>query len=223
MSWILLIRHVESYKNIRDEHGGKGDKLTIYGHNQIERILTSIKFIQNTFLLENKCKFNGIWCSEIIQINETATLLGNFLSLQKHFDDRIRSLNLGLLSGLSKKDALKRHPKVANDLEKWRQDKLEIIDLIIPEAEIFQDFYQRGQDFINYISNTKLNPIIIGSRSILILLLNILLSRDPYKKKQYHPWIFHQPSMCLFKSNNNWNLLYTEGVYNCEYEALQVN
>lgn len=223
MSWILLIRHVECYKNIRDEHGGKGDNLTAHGYDQINVLIKRINYIKTKFFSEKKLEFNGVWYSEIIQIEETAKLLADSLSLETIYDQRIRPLDLGILSGLSKKDALKRHPKAASELEKWRQGKLEIRNLILPGAENFQSFYQRGQDFIQYISKNKINSIIIGSRSILTLLTNILLARDPYKNKQYHPWIFDLASICLFSHDKNWNLIYSEGVYNFEYKALRVN
>jgi hypothetical protein len=76
-------------------------------------------------------------------------------------------------------EAEKLHPKAAALMEEWRKGRLEIADLLIPGAEDFHHFYRRGQDFLRETLGWGSTGLVVGTRSIMILLASILLGRTP--------------------------------------------
>jgi len=170
-NYTILLRHGESYKNVKDKHGGEGTNLT---NNGIKQINNFINYLKDQNLI-NQYK---IYHSNKKQVFHTAQLLSELLNTSLIFDERINPLYLGALDDLSTKDALELYPEPASLMECWRRNEIEIIDLVIPNAENLFHFWDRGVSFINYIKTSDHNTIIVGTRSILTLLLSILLGRS---------------------------------------------
>lgn len=167
---LILLRHGESIKNVEDRHGGAGNGLTELGEEQIERFCSVFNriFGQPT----------SITCSNTLQVIESATIISKKFGCSFQIDDRLFPLDLGVLSGLSKIEASEQYPDVAQLMESWRKGNIEIRELIIPQAEPLNDFWKRGNSFIKHVVNTEGVHIVIGTRSILTLLISILLYRD---------------------------------------------
>jgi len=205
---LILIRHAECYKNVRDEHGGKGDTLTSRGRRQLFSLEKSLESV----ICQLKTPIKKLWCSDIVQVTETAEQLLKRLKIPAEKDKRIYPLDLGCVAGLSRKEAQNKFPEAATRLELWRAGKLEIRNLNLPHAESFESFWNRGNSFIENRTKESVSSIVVGSRSILILLMNILLDRDPNIEGQYYPWDFLCASITCFDYQDKWNLTYTRGV-----------
>jgi len=205
---IILVRHAECYKNIRDEHGGKGDKLTKKGKMQLSSLTENIKHI----IASHQIYINIILYSDTIQTVQTAEYLSKELKVPLKVDERIAPLNLGVLAGLSSEEAMMKFPEASYRIEKWRNGKLEIRDLCIPDAESFDIFWNRGKSFFTEFTEQRMSAIVVGSRSTLILLMNMLMERSPYVNGEYHPWDFACSSFACFSFTSKWNLIYAENI-----------
>jgi broad specificity phosphatase PhoE len=167
---LILVRHGESLKNLADKHGGNGDSLTDLGERQIKVFYELVKNLNIPQI--------RIHCSNVHQAVESATIVAKFFGIEAIVDERIRPLDIGVLNGLSKAEAKSRYPESANLMESWRNGELEIRQLIIPNAESLDLFWERGVSFIDSIKNTEGVNVVVGTRSILTLLISILLKRD---------------------------------------------
>ncbi|MBU4222659.1 MAG: histidine phosphatase family protein [Euryarchaeota archaeon] len=215
MHSLFLVRHAECYKNIRDEHGGKGDILTEKGKKQLSSLSKNIKHI----IALQRISITVLFYSNTIQAVQTAEYLSKKLKVPLRVDERIAPLNLGLLAGLSSEEATTKFPEAESRIEKWRAGKLEIRDLCLPDAENFDIFWNRGQSFITELTKERTSAIVVGSRSTLILLMNMLLYRNPYVNGEYHPWNFACASFACFSYANEWNLTYAKDVQTVDGKA----
>lgn len=206
---LILVRHAECYKNIRDEHGGGGDALTETGQKELVSLGQDIERIAT----HHKVNLDQVLYSpSVIQIAQTAEYLAKYLNTLLIEDKRIKPLDIGVIAGLSRAEALRRFPDASFRLEQWRSGNLEIRDLSLPGAEQFDDLWNRGNTFIEEIERSGKSSLVVSSRSILILLLNILLGRNPFIDGQYHPWNISCGSITCFLHNKLWKLMYTKGI-----------
>jgi broad specificity phosphatase PhoE len=195
ISRIILIRHAHSQKNAEDRHGGQGRELTEQGRKELEKL--------HRYLKSQLCiKTPIIYHAPIAQAEFTAHYLNSSFSTIDHTDQRIRSLNLGILSGLSREEAATRYPGPAKRLEEWRNGNLRIEELNIPQSEVFHNFWERGVSFLEEMllrRNYDGDLIIVGTRSILILLTNILLQDTFLVSKPYTVFEFNNCGVTVFR------------------------
>ncbi len=168
---IILIRHAQSEKNLKDIHGGNGEALTELGLHQTE-------------LLSQKIKDMGarrdnavITYAPNVQTYQTADIISKNLNIPIRELPSFKPLNLGVVHGLSNVEVKQNYPEVFELLTKWRNKEIEITDLNIPNMESPILFYERGREILNQIFEKKHN-IFISTNSLYILLLNILLGND---------------------------------------------
>jgi broad specificity phosphatase PhoE len=205
---ILLIRHAESLKNLRDEHGGEGDSLSEEGIKQCNKI--------SAFLCKEKLKQKNttLFYSSNPQVVETVDII-NKKNHYKHIcDNKLNGIDLGVLAGLSRDEALKKFPSPAKRLEKWRQGKLKIDKLNIPKGEDAINFYRRIKSFIEdrIVVCITSNIIIIGTQSTLIMFLNFFILGKSFNFSKYKNYnfdcgsvtkiIFHKRKVSIEYFNN---------------------
>jgi broad specificity phosphatase PhoE len=216
LRFLFLIRHAECYKNVRDEQGGPGDRLTPNGKKQLARIRLKLVRIAR----ENSLKTAFTFYYNVPQVAESAVYVSKIFASEPTPEKRMRPAGLGDLAGLSRREAAKHHPEVADRLERWREGKLEVRDLRIPGAEPFDSYWKRGTDFINGLPNTKDAVLLVSSRSFLILSLNILLHRNPYEKGRYLAWDFALASFAVFTRGVDWTFEYAVGIHSPSGKSL---
>ncbi len=170
---IMLVRHGESIKNIEDRHGGAGAPLTSIGIEQILRVCGQIA--------SDHGHPSVIFCSSRVHILESARLMADFLNVPLVQDSRIEPMYLGVIDGLSRAEAARTYPDAAEALESWRATGKGLEKLAIPEVERFEALMNRALDFlserIRHTADESPFTCIVGSNSILIMLIN-LLTRD---------------------------------------------
>lgn len=206
--WLILFRHPESYKNRRDEHGGRGDHLTKEGKIQLKN---AIKILKRE-ITKNAIKIEKVYHWNVPQQAEAAVEISKFLLVPTATDRLIRPLNLGLLGGLSRAEAIKMYPNAAKRLELWRKGEIEITDLNLPKADSPKAFWNRGRRFITKVIDSEESTILVLSRSSMILFFNMLQGRSMYKKGQYLAWDFENCSMAFFCYSDKWHLRFIKGV-----------
>ena len=167
---IILMRHGESIKNIENKQGGPGKSLTTLGRQQV---FSGIKLIK-----DYRVHPKSIYHSNRTQSNETAMMISNKLQIAMKSDSRLDPLDLDLISGLSNTEAKTKYPDVFKKMEMWRRGEIEIAELNLPGGEDIELFWNRGIGFIRDIECSEETVIVVGTRSILILLMGILLGRS---------------------------------------------
>jgi broad specificity phosphatase PhoE len=165
---VILVRHAQSEKNIKDIHGGDGEKLTSLGLKQaysLANVLRSWNINRDNSI---------ITYAPNVQTAETADILSKRLNCTAKKMSAFIPLYFGVVHGLSDQEMKTKYPDVFLLLSQWRNKEMEICDLDIPKMESPLAFYKRGQEILNNIQNDKHN-IFIATNSLFILLLNILL------------------------------------------------
>ena len=167
----IFVRHAESKKNIHDITGGSGEQLTDEGRRQATALSLALLDIV-------KDKEMDIISSNTIQTIQTAELISKVLKKHYLVTDSLKPAGIGVINGLTKKEVQKVYPKLAEQMERWRNRELEAIELEIPEMEAPIDFWNRIIDYIKEINNGKIK-IIVSTRSIMVLIYNLVCGNLP--------------------------------------------
>lgn len=193
---IILIRHAQSLKNIKDIHGGDGERLTFVGKEQANHLVDILKGIgvqQNNAVIIHSMN---------IQVKETADILSSKLNIAKHYISDFAPLHLGVVHGLSNEVVAMKYPQEYEALLKWRRREIEICDLAIPEMDNPIDFYNRGLNILSELQEEKYN-IFIATNSLYILLLNILLGNTCKKGGGYKHFDIPNCGITMFEKNRD--------------------
>lgn len=169
MAYLVLLRHGESFKNLQDRHGGPGARLVPKAEEEIRNVAKT--------LIEVGIQPLEVYTSPVPQTIQTANILGSIFRVSVSIDQLLKPLDLGILSGLSRQEAKVLYPNTADLMEKWRRGEIELHKLVLPEAEDYRMFYDRGQRFLSKCEFSRRNILVVGTRSILICLASILLGR----------------------------------------------
>jgi broad specificity phosphatase PhoE len=187
----LLLRHPEAWKTVEDRHGGEGTNLTSKGFQQCDAIthyiLTNHGPVHNAALVGHRAP----------QVHATVQHLSMKLGIRPTWDERLHGIGLGVLSGLSRAEAVEQWPNEAKRLELWRKGKLSIDDLRIPQAEPFDKFHKRVESVLaDWLSMTGVSPLVaVCTRSVLIMLVNLIELADEFNSKRYRVYDFHPGSI----------------------------
>ena len=199
-TYIMIVRHAEAYKNLNEIIGGIGTGLSYKGYKQI-----------NDFYEKNKAFFLNkninIYSTRKQQLFATAYELNKNIKGKMHIYDYIHPLNMGVFNGVTESYAKTMYPESYKLLTKWRDKSIDISMLKIPEMGSYNDFWEEGKLFVKYINNNSVN-IVICSTSVFILLANIMLGRNIYKKNEYKCInVNTMDYMTFIKNNNNYYLV----------------
>ncbi len=197
---IILIRHAQSLKNIKDIHGGSGESLTSKGRNEVSSL------VEKLVKMGVNCDNSVIISAPSIQTKETAEIISKKLNIINFDIPNFKPLFLGVVHGLSNELVLREYPDVFRLLSKWRNKELEICDLKIPEMENPVEFYNRGLKILDKLDKGKYN-IFIATNSLYILLLNILFGNTCLKGGGYKHFDIPNCGITVFnKKNGNYEL-----------------
>lgn len=194
MSFLILIRHAESVKNVERRQGGSGAALTAHGEAQCEAL---VRFLEHEGLLKEVC----VVTHRRPQTLATAECITGESSLPLCLDERLRGISLGVLEGLPEDDARHLHPESAWRLSLWNKGKLCITRLNIPGAEDAFSFRNR---VLEGYRDTVLplfrlgNTICVLTRSVLILLYHVLTLGPEFSFQEYRPLRFRNASLTMF-------------------------
>jgi broad specificity phosphatase PhoE len=199
---LILFRHPEAIKNIHDEHGGLGSSLTNKG-------ITQCSIFYNHYLANyGNAQDISFWGNSVPQVKETISRI-NKLGCDVYINDKLQGISLGVLSGLSRNEAMQKYPKAANLLELWRHGKINIDELFIPEGEKAMDFYFRIQEQWELInSHPSRLKVIVLTRSVYIMLLNLIKLGNQFSFSNYSVFNIPNASVSIIEgSKKNHKLL----------------
>lgn len=125
---IFLVRHGETTGDIEGRYGGSyDDHLTPKGRKQLERTAQD--------LFEKNENIEVIFSSPLIRAKESAEIIQKYLNCDIEIVDNLRERHYGILTGLTKKEALEKYPKAVDDYKNPNNT--------VPEGESYQDFNER--------------------------------------------------------------------------------
>lgn len=193
-SRIILIRHAESTKNLKDIHGGKGEDLTEKGISQCHQVA---EFFKNNLDLSRL----RIFASTSIHTRLTADIICKDLNLklEKPFD--FKPLYLGIADGLSREELNKIDPVSAALLDSWRRKEIEIKQLKVPNMEHYMDFWKRGESLIINLPRDY-DSVMVCSNSLFILLANYLMGNHPETTDRYRHINIQNCGLFAVKTND---------------------
>jgi len=194
---IILLRHAKAIKNEQNRHGGGGTDL-------VESAIDEIQIVANQ-LSQFYTKFDDILYSPRKQCEQTAKILGEKLNINVMELQELEPISLGVADGLSEQEVMDKYPEVGMQLTKWRNGEFEINQLKIPQMTNCHTFFNKGKKFIDDIIKQKKSYIIIASRSILILLTNVLLGRNSQVGGDYREIKWENSEFAVF-TNNKFNV-----------------
>lgn len=179
----MLVRHAEAVKNIESVHGGVGSTLTPAGVEAAHVLATTLSGMMGP------CHVHYVdrpQCQETAQIIH-ARVDGRGLSVLN-----VRPYHLGVLAGLSEAEAHRRFPELARRMDRYRAGEIEIAEVAIPGATDAWDFYTECRRALVALQNacSACDIVVVGTRSILVGLVNVACSRLPTPGGGYReiPW-----------------------------------
>ena len=182
MKTIIGIRHGEAYKNLKDIYGGNGSELTEKGQVQVEGAITKLKGFLSR-VSERTIKIY-ISCPRV-QIVETAEFIKSALNVSEIMqDDRFAPIRLGVLDGMSRERQRELYPEAVRALELWDKGEGDINDFRVDGAQTAIEHVDQLKQFINGLEDNSVN-ILVGTRSDMCALKNIVLGNDPSIPMQY--------------------------------------
>lgn len=197
---ILLIRHAESEKNLMDIHGGKGMPLTENGRRQAYKLAQRL----SSYGVDNTNSY--IFSPDSVQTQETAEIIQQYLNVQQIHLRGFKTLDMGIVKGLSNLEIRTRFPDVYERLKKWRNKKSDISELCIEQMESPEIFYLRGKKVLEEIQDGKFN-IFVLTTSLYILLTHILLGDTVEKGGGYvHINVNNGEQTCFIRDDNGYRV-----------------
>ena len=146
---IYLLRH------------GLDDERFIGGYSDVPLIPEGIKQAElaRDFLVKSNLGIDKIYSSDIARAKQTTDIVNEKLNLDVIYDEGLRELDKGLLTGLEKSIAYHEYPEYKD---------LKLVSIKYPNGESMKEFYDR---VINYFSNFKDdNCLLVTHRGVINML-----------------------------------------------------
>lgn len=149
---IILIRHGETFDNVKRQFSTKDVKLTDNGKEQI----------RNTKFLLDNFSFDKVYVSPLCRAIETMKILG----LDGEIEDRIREVDFGAFEGNTYEKLKEKFPK---ELKMWLDD---MINYKVPEGESIKIAYDRVSSFLEELIEKKDNVILVCHDGVIKIALS---------------------------------------------------
>lgn len=174
---LLVVRHGESEKNVRGEHGGVGASLTACGVETVRRLAAqrSGRYTSSSRVLT----------SGSVQTLETARIFAEAIGARVTVEHELRGISLGQIDGLSDTQIQERFPLVHSRFVAWSRGEIPISKLSLPGGEDFDAFATRVRAALRTAVASGDPTVWVGSRSTLILLWNLARTDDEISQDTY--------------------------------------
>ena len=124
----------------------------------VRQIICTRRFIEN-----NNLHFNKIYSSDIIRAKQTADIINKNYKMEIIYDENLRELDKGDLTGMDKVLAYYKYPEY---------DNLNDINKKYPNGESMQDLYNRIYKYLNSIEFD--DALIVTHRGVINMIYYIL-------------------------------------------------
>ncbi len=142
---------------------GLDDENYIGGWSNVPLVSEGEQQVTSACSYLSNLKVNRIVSSDVLRARQTAAIVSHYLSMDVDYDLRLRELDKGLLTGLSRKEA---------DLLFPKRKQLSIYDKY-PEGEAMIDLYSRIKLLLNEIKDWD-NTLLITHRGVINMIYYIL-------------------------------------------------
>jgi broad specificity phosphatase PhoE len=214
MGRIVLLRHAEAAKNAEHRHGGPGTSLTALGLSQ------ALEFARST-----KDLFPDLQCVYFIgrpQCYETAVSVHSEIGVPLAEIEGLGPFSLGVLDGLSDEEARVQYPDCAQMMDEWRLGLIDISQVKIPGATDVHRYFAQGKQFLAKVTAEHGAFLVVGTRSVLVLLWNILKEHHPGPGGSYfeRPWSNCEWVEFMKSTGPSWSATRGEPLKGKNYEAV---
>ena len=180
MKKLIVIRHGEAYKNLKNIDGGKGTTLTEQGKTQVLKKCELL--ISNSVVDDNSIMYVS---TDRIQILETASIIQKELSISKVCKSKLYSpIDLGVLDGMPKDRQKQLYPEAIEKLEQWNEGLCDINEFKVEGLQDAEEYYLQLKEFIENLEDNR-SYVLVGTRSDISALKNVVLGNNPKEKMKY--------------------------------------
>jgi broad specificity phosphatase PhoE len=176
---ILLIRHLESTKNLRNSFSSdsNSEALSHNGHAEGSRLAADI----GAFAQLTGRSVQGVHCSASNRTEYTARLIASEIGTSVLTHVELRSFHVGVLAGSSEQRAAHILPEFMQQLALYRSGLFSSYDLSLPaESEVPRNFERRVMVKLTEIMTEKRDlEILVLTRSVITAVL-IAIARSAY-------------------------------------------
>lgn len=202
MKYIIGCRHGEANKNLKGIYGGNGSSLTENGISQIQNFAKEIA----PFIKEINLPINIYASGDRVQIVESSEILKQIFGLDVVNKSTLyRPIRLGVFDGMSREKQLSLYPDACKAHEKWEQGLIDVSESekLVEGMQTAKDYFNQISTFLHYISDNTIN-ILVGTRSDLSCLENIIRGQNPekYKAYKYYPFNYAQSTIAKMDKND---------------------
>jgi broad specificity phosphatase PhoE len=190
---LIILRHAESKKNLKNTIGGPGAPLTARGRRCSRRTASRIRSRVQVP--------SHIYCAPTVQTLATGRFINGLLPrCELTSTPLLTPIRLGRLSGSSIADAQRTSARDLQALEAWNRGAIDIAELSIGGMQSPWDFYRSGLLLLVRIGETTRCACVVATRSNLILLWHIKKRNTPNPGGGYTnvPFSYHRPATLNF-------------------------
>lgn len=188
---LVLLRHATAFKNLEIRYGGGESDLLPTSYQDLQRITAEC--------IHNHLTFDLIITTPRLQCIQTAEYLAQVMNLSYEINSQLLPASMGILDGLTIAEVRQKYPEMAERFDRWRNGTLEIHELQVPGMSDPVAYYQTGKIILQQMLELQRSLLVIGNRSILIALGNILLGRHPRPGGNYRVIPWHNCGMMSFE------------------------
>lgn len=174
---LYLARHAQCIKNLAGIPGGEGTALTALGITEAHDLARRVGL--------NSSQPKRVVACPPTQTQQTAEIVADSLGLAVDVELELRSIHLGVLTGIPIDDARKRYPCSSASMDRWRAREIDLCDIRIDGMENPIDFFRRGLRYLMEYSSRDRPEIVIATTSIMILFHNIYDMKGPLPGEGY--------------------------------------
>lgn len=174
---LYIVRHGECTKNLVGVPGGAGAQLTPRGVGQVRDLAARLKLLDEVP--------GSISACPPVQTRETAEILAECLNLHTCTTEELRSIDLGVLTGVPIDLARRLHPVSSASMDLWRAGQIELCDVAIEGMERPLDFFLRGLKYLLKCATRDLPELVVATTSLMILFENLHQMKGPERGEGY--------------------------------------
>ena len=203
MKYIFGCRHGEANKNLIGVYGGKGSSLTENGVTQITNLAKKIIPLVNKINLPINIYISG----DRVQIKESAEILKDIFNISEISKSEFyKPIRLGVFDGMNREKQLTLYPDACKAHEQWEKGLIDVTESekLVDGMQTAKDYYNQISTFLKSIPDNTIN-ILIGTRSDLSCLENVIRGQSPekYKAYKYYPFNYAQMTIAKIDANDN--------------------
>ncbi len=188
---VILIRHSESLKNIRDLFGDEKTSFNITKKGKIDSIALAGK-IQH-FLGKNNTNHLTLLTSPDLRSFETTKIVSETLGCEFNVIDTLLPIKAGELSGISENEAKILYPELMKRKQLFRDGILNGYEISYPGGEDVRQFQERIMvDFFRIINLQKSLFCIISHQSVITAILSFFNA----KINNIHYYYYYKLDLC---------------------------